>query len=463
MSNKNDTRSMLLHDSPQSLVLKLSVPAIIGMVVVGLYNFMDGVYVGQMVGDNAMAAVSVSYPFTLANSGISTLIGIGSASILSRAIGKRDQSTIDKIMGNLIAMNLIFSLIIMAIGMIFTKQILMLSGASGEILELALRYLRIIFAGSLFVNFAQSSNMIMRGEGLLKQAMLFSASSAIMNIILDPIFILLLKPYGMGIDGAAYATVASQVAYAMASLWYFKRKSKNVRINAIRIEKTLFSEIIGVGFSAMLMQMMMLVQQTALYNLAAQHGGDTWQIILGATYRVVSFAFIPLWGLSQGYQPAVGTNYGAKQYDRVKHITKVFAITATLLALIFYLPIMLVPKTILSMFITTPSVVELGVGDFRLFFLSYILLGVWIVVLTLMQSLGRATKASVLVILRQIAIYIPVAIIMPYIMGFGVHGVFAAPLITDMAVFIVAAGMMLTEFRRMDAVSYTHLEPTRPY
>lgn len=452
MSNKNDTRSMLLHDSPQSLVLKLSVPAIIGMVVIGLYNFMDGVYVGQMVGDNAMAAISVSYPFTLANSGISTLIGIGSASILSRAIGKKDQSTIDKIMGNLIAMNLIFSLVIMVVGMVFTKQILMLSGARGEILELALRYLRIIFAGSLFVNFAQSSNMIMRGEGLLKQAMLFSASSAIMNIILDPIFILLLKPYNMGIDGAAYATVASQIAYAIASLWYFKKKSKNVKINAIRVEKTLFSEIIGVGFSAMLMQVMMLVQQTALYNLAAQYGGDTWQIILGATYRVVSFAFIPLWGLSQGYQPAVGTNYGAKQYDRVKHITKVFAITATLLALIFYLPIMLVPKTILSMFITTPSVVEQGVGDFRLFFLSYILLGVWIVVLTLMQSLGRATKASVLVILRQIAIYIPAAIIMPYIAGFGVHGVFAAPLITDVTVFIVAVGMMINEFRRMDAL-----------
>ena len=452
MTDNNDTRSMLLHDNPQSLVLKLSVPSIIGMVVVGLYNFMDGVYVGQMVGDSAMAAVSVSYPFTLANSGISTLIGIGSASILSRAIGKRDQHTIDKIMGNLIAMVLIFSLIIMVIGMIFTKQILMLSGASGEILELAVRYLRIIFAGSLFVNFAQSSNMIMRGEGLLKQAMFFSAGSAIMNIILDPIFILLLKRYGMGIDGAAYATLVSQIAYAMASLWYFKIKSKNVRINAIRIEKTLFSEIIGVGFSAMLMQVMMLVQQTALYNLAAQHGGDTWQIILGATYRVVSFAFIPLWGLSQGYQPAVGTNYGAKQYDRVKHITKVFAITATFLALIFYLPIMLVPKKILSMFITTSSVVELGVGDFRLFFLSYVLLGVWIVVLTLMQSLGRATKASVLVILRQIAIYIPSAIIMPHIAGFGVHGVFAAPLITDVTVFIVAVGMMINEFKQMDAL-----------
>ena len=456
MAGKADTRTMLLNDSPWSLVAKLSIPAIIGMVVVGLYNFMDGVYVGQMVGDSAMAAVSISYPFTLANTGISTLIGMGSASILSRAIGKKDQGTIDKIMGNLIALNLIFSLIVMAIGIVFTRQILMLSGASGEILDLAVRYLRIIFAGSLFVNFAQSSNMIMRGEGLLKRAMLFSGGSAIMNIILDPILIWALSPYQMGIDGAAYATVISQIAYAAASLWYFKKKSKNVKIHAIRVDKGLFSEILGVGVSAMLMQVMMLIQQTALYNLAAQHGGDTWQIILGATYRVVSFAFIPLWGLSQGYQPAAGTNYGAKQYDRVKHITKIFAIAATLLALIFYLPIMLAPKAILSMFITTPAVVEQGAADFRLFFLSYIVLGFWIVVLTLMQSLGRATKASILVILRQIAIYIPAAIVLPYIADLGVHGVFAAPLITDAIVLIVAIWMLIREFKKMDELALKH-------
>ena len=187
MSNNNNTRNMLLSANPWSLVLNLGIPAIVGMVVVGLYNLMDGVYVGQMIGDSAMAAVSISYPFTLANTGIANLIGVGSTSVLSRAIGKKDQKTVDKIMGNLIALILIFSLIIMAVGMVFTKQILMLSGASGEILNLATRYLRIIFAGSLFVNFAQASNMIMRGEGLLKQAMLFSGGSAILNIILDPI------------------------------------------------------------------------------------------------------------------------------------------------------------------------------------------------------------------------------------------------------------------------------------
>lgn len=450
MANKNDARSMLLTDSPWALVAKLGVPAIIGMVVVGLYNFMDGVYVGQLIGDSAMGAVSVSYPFTLANTGIATLIGVGSTSVLSRAIGKKDQLTVDKIMGNLIALNLVFSLIIMAVGMLFTKQIITLSGANGEILDLATRYLRIIFAGSLFVNFAQSSNMIMRGEGLLKQAMLFSGGSAVLNIILDPLLITVLKPYGMGIDGAAYATLISQFVFAAAMLWHFKTKSKNVRIHGIRIEKSLFPEIFGVGFSAMLMQVMMLVQQTALYNVAAQHGGDTWQIILGATYRVMSFVCIPLWGISQGYQPAVGTNYGAKQYGRVKYITKIFAIVATLLALVFYLPIMIAPKEILSMFITTPSVVEQGAPYFRLFFLSFIVLGFWIVVLTLMQSLGRASKASILVLLRQVVIYIPAAVFMPYMANLGVHGVFCAPLITDTVVLFIAIYMLYSEFKKMD-------------
>lgn len=450
MSNKTNARTMLLEASPWKLLLTLSVPAIIGMVVVGLYNLMDAVFVGQMVGGNAMAAVSVSYPFTLVNTGIATLIGVGSASILSRAIGKKDQGTIDKIMGNLVALNLIFSVIIMIIGMVFTKQILRLSGADGEILEIATYYLRIIFAGSLFVNFAQSANMIMRGEGMLKRAMSISAGAAILNIILDPIFIKILNPVGQGAQGAAYATIVSQFVQAALTLWYFLKKSQNVKINGVRLEKGLFSQIFGVGFSAMLMQVMLLVQQTVLYNVAAQNGGDTWQLILGATLRVQSFAFIPLWGLSQGYQPAVGTNYGAKQYDRVKYITKIFALAATLLAGIFYLPIMFAPKAMLSLFITDPTVAAQGAGDFRLFFISYIVLGLWVVILTLMQSLGRASKASVLVILRQIAIYIPAALIMPHVAGLGVHGVFTAPLITDAIVLIVVIWMMCSEFKNMD-------------
>lgn len=449
MAQKQDTRTRLLTATPLQLIISLSIPAIIGMLVVGLYNLMDRIFVGQLIDEVAMGAVSVSYPFTLINTGVATLIGVGSASLLSRAVGKKDQDTVDKIMGNLVALNLVFGIVIIAVGMIFTRQLLMLSGAEGEILNNAERYLRIIFAGSLFVNFAQSSNMIMRGEGLLKQAMVFSAGSAILNIILDPILISILKPYGMGIDGAAYATIISQFIYAAAMLWHFTAKSKNVRIHGVRIEKSLASEIFGVGFSAMLMQVMTLVQQTVLYKVASVHGGESWQIILGAALSTQSFAFIPLWGMSQGFQPAVGTNFGAKQYERVKQITKGFIIGGTVLTLIFYIPIQLAPATLLSWFIKDANLVSQGATPFRLLFSTYILLGFLIMAITLMQSLGKASKASVLVMLRQIVLFIPLAIIVPMIGGLGVTGVFVAPALTDLVVVVLGIFMVASEFRSL--------------
>lgn len=449
MAQKQDTRTRLLTATPLQLIISLSIPAIIGMLVVGLYNLMDRIFVGQLIDEVAMGAVSVSYPFTLINTGVATLIGVGSASLLSRAVGKKDQDTVDKIMGNLVALNLVFGIVIIAVGMIFTRQLLMLSGAEGEILNNAERYLRIIFAGSLFVNFAQSSNMIMRGEGLLKQAMVFSAGSAILNIILDPILISILKPYGMGIDGAAYATILSQFVYAAAMLRHFMVKSKNVRIHGVRIEKSLASEIFGVGFSAMLMQVMTLVQQTVLYKVASVHGGESWQIILGAALSTQSFAFIPLWGMSQGFQPAVGTNFGAKQYERVKQITKGFIIGGTVLTLIFYIPIQLAPATLLSWFIKDANLVSQGATPFRLLFSTYILLGFLIMAITLMQSLGKASKASVLVMLRQIVLFIPLAIIVPMIGGLGVTGVFVAPALTDLVVVVLGIFMVAAEFRSL--------------
>lgn len=163
MKKENSTEK-LLTGNIVSTMISLSLPAIIGMVVIGLYNFMDAVFVGQMVGPQAMTAVKVSYPFTLINSGISTLIGVGSASVLSRAIGKKDSETVDQIMGNLTGAILLLSIIVTVLGLLFTRPLISLSGATGETLDLAVTYMRIVFVGSLFVNFAQSANMIMRGR-----------------------------------------------------------------------------------------------------------------------------------------------------------------------------------------------------------------------------------------------------------------------------------------------------------
>ena len=451
MKQSLDTRTKLLTQNPVSLMFELSIPAILGMVVVGLYNFMDSVFVGQMVGSVQMGAISVSYPFTLINGGTAAMLGVGSASVLSRAIGKKDEATIGKIMGNLVAMVILLSAIITVVGMVFTRPILTLAGASGDILNYAEKYLRIVYAGSLFVNFFQSANMVIRGEGQLKKAMLIIGSGAVLNIILDPIFITLLNPVGRGMEGAAYATVLSQIIQALITVWYFKKKSQHVKIGRIRIEKSLLPQILAVGVSALLMQVLTLVQQTVIYRVASNYGGETSQILLGAALRVWNFAFVPLWGISQGFQPAAGTNYGAKDYNRVKKLTGVFMASATILSLLFYIPVELFPANVLSLFITTPGVAASGATNFRIMFSTYILQGSFLIAVTLFQSLGKANKATWLVLFRQIILFIPLAVILPMIGGMGIRGVWLAIALTDAILVVITISMMLAEFRKFPA------------
>lgn len=451
MKQALDTRTKLLTKSPWPLMVELSIPAVLGMVVVGLYNMMDSIFVGQMLGAAQMGAVSVSYPFTLINAGSAAMIGVGSASVLSRAIGKGDETTVKKIMGNLVAAVFVMSVVYTVIGMVFTRQLLMLAGASDNILNYAEKYLRIVFAGSLFVNFFQSANMVIRGEGQLKRAMSIIASGAVLNIILDPVFIQILKSYGMGIEGAAYATVLSQFAQAAVTVWYFKKRSPHVRIGRVRIDGTLLPQVLSVGVSALLMQVLTLVQQTVIYRVASEYGGETSQILLGAALRFWNFSFVPLWGISQGFQPAAGTNYGAGEYDRVKRLTKVFVIASTVLSLVFYIPVELFPDKVLSMFITTPGVAASGAVNFRIMFSTYILQGSFLIAVTLFQSLGKAQKATWLVLFRQIILFIPLCVVLPMIGGMGIRGVWLAIALTDAVLVVITVAMMLSEFRRMPA------------
>lgn len=451
MAEKQDSSSNLLNGNIFRTMLSLSVPAILGMVVIGLYNFMDAVFVGRMVGPEAMTAVKVSYPFTLMNSGIATLIGTGSASVLSRAVGRKDQATIDRIMGNLIALIVLLSLIITIVGEVFTTGLLSLSGAKGDILIQAERYLKVVFIGSLFVNFAQSANMVMRGEGKLKIAMGIMAAGALLNIALDPLLISVMGREN-GILGAALATVISQVLQAGFTLWYFLKKSDNVRINSVRIHGNLVGPVLSVGVSAMLMQVMTMVQQTVMYNTVERWGGGSWQTILGACLSLQAFAFIPLWGISQGFQPAIGTNYGAKQYDRVRSFTRAFMVAATALALVFYLPIMLSPKGMLSMFISDEAICAQGASMLRILFSTYISYGVLILAITFFQAIGKAGAASAMALLRQVLLFLPLVVLLPTVFAVPVQGVFYAQMFTDFVVLmigIVLLGKTFADIRKL--------------
>ena len=449
MASSENKRELILTRSPGRLMVSLSLPAIVGMVVIGLYTFVDAIYAGQLIGVDAMGAVSIAYPFTFINSGLAAMIGMGSASVLSRAIGARDQKSIDQVMGNLVVMNLVLSLAVTVVGVAFARPLLALTGAEGAMLDLGECYLRIIFLGSLFVNFAQSSNMIMRGEGELARAMGIMAGGAILNMVLAPVFILALRDQGLGLEGAACATVLSQAVLAGVMLWWFVKREKTARIVRVAASRAVLAEVAKVGVSAMLMQVLVLVQQAIAYRAAAAWGGAEWQGLLGAALRIQAFAFIPLWGMSNGLQPAAGTNYGAGLYGRVRKLTIVFCLGSMALALLFWVPAMLAPEATLSLLVSDPAVAAMGADDFRVFFSTYLVAGPMVMGITLLQALGQGGKAAILTFARPVALFVPLVLILPNVAGLGIHGVWAASALSDGVMIVVAAFMVASVIRNL--------------
>lgn len=444
---QDDMKTQLLTKPPKQLLIQLSIPAVMGMFVIGLYPLMDGIFAGQIIGQVAMAACGVAMPLTYINSGIATLLGMGSASVLARALGKGDQRVVNKVMGNLIFWVLVCSAITTVGGLLLAPYFLDLVGATGEIKALGIRYLHIIFLGSVFVNFTQSANMVIRGEGLMKKAMLIMGLGAAMNIVLDPILMMALGDFA--IEGAALATVLSQITQALVTYHYFRKQSQQVKIGPIRIEKELSGQVFAVGVSAMMMQLLFMIQQTLLYKMAFQYGGEMHGTLMAAAIRMYGFSFIPLWGMSQGLQPVVGTNFGAKRYDRVAASVRVFSWGGLLLAGFFWILALALPGQILQLFGVEASLIAQGVGYFRLFYMSFVLYGLMVMAVTFFQAIGDGKKASLIVLGRQLVVFVPLALLLPQ--WLGVAGVWLAQPLVDTVIILLGVWLMIKEIRKFPA------------
>ena len=437
-----DKREHLISGNIFKLMLELSIPGIIGMFVISLYSFVDAIFVGKYVGSVALGAISVAYTFTLINNGIAVLVGIGSASVLSRAVGRNDQKTINSIMGNVLLLTLLFSLIAMTIGLIFAPQLLTLVGAEGEMLHLGASYLRIVYLGSIFVNFGQAANMVMRGEGRMGIAMLLMGISAVLNIILDAVFVIVLKK---GLEGAAIATVISQIVLAICNFCYFAFFSKNIRFKHFKIQKNIVKETLSIGFSAMLMQIFALLQQMITYSTLKKYGGEDQVILMGAFFRYLMLSFIPLWGISQGYQPFAGTNFGARKFERVKKGTFLFYGFGLFLSLIFWLVFLLMPEQVLGLFLENKELISSGRTNAMLALSLFPLSAIMIINLTLFQALGKAKYAGILVISRQFLLYVPAVLILPIFLG--TRGIWISSPLVDTLIMILSVFIMIKLFK----------------
>ena len=431
------------------LLINLSVPATIGMLVNALYNLVDTIFVGRGVGALAIGGLTIAFPIQMVIMAFAQMIGIGAASAISRSLGVKDIEKADYVAGNSFLLIVILSSTIAAIGLIFTEPMLRLFGATDTILPYAKDYITIILWGSIFFSFAMSSNNLIRAEGNARVAMATMLIGAILNIILDPIFIFVFK---MGVKGAALATVISKfVSFLYVLIYLYSGKSSlKVKLHHLKPKTHIIIEILTVGSAAFARHVTGSVVAIVVNNSLRIFGGDMALIIVGILHRVTMFVFMPLLGVTQGMQPIVGFNYGAKKLDRVKETLKLSFITTTVIATFGCLIIELFPFAIISVFTRDAEIIEKGSTIMRIAISMIPLISIQIVGAALFQSLGKAVPSLILALLREVLLFIPLVIILPRILGLGLWGIWIAYPAADILSVVLTVLFLKSELRKID-------------
>ena len=410
MDALTERQEKLLNEKPSVLFFKLSVPGIIGMLVFGFYQFIDGVFVGQIVGPAGMGAVGLVYPFSLLNNGISGLIGTGAASIVSRGIGRGDEDVLKRVFPAVFILNLIICASVTVVSIIFAPQVVMFMGGEGEMLELGVQYMRIVIAGTFFINFAASTNMLIRSEGMIRSAMVILGTGAVLNLILDPLLMLV---FDMGIRGAAGATVLAQAVSMLLSLLYLRSKRSiiHVSFNFKLITAELIGKMLKIGFSALALPLMAIIEIVTAYKMLDLFAGLDDVVALGTIFKIFSLLLPPAWGIAQGMQPFIGVNFGAGKMKRMLKGYGTFTAYASIFTLIFWSILMFAPRFVTGLFVTDTALLERVYHAPRIFFCMYPLYGFMFNTLILLQATGSARKAAIFVSCRMVLYFIPVMLI----------------------------------------------------
>ncbi|MBU3185912.1 MATE family efflux transporter [Clostridium estertheticum] len=404
-------------ESISKLLFKFSVPAITGMVVNALYNIVDRIYIGHIkgVGSYALSGLAITFPISVIIMAFGMLIGIGACSVISIRLGEKNVKAADNILGNAVMLLTIISVALGIFGVLFLNKILMLFGADQNNLPYAKAYIQIILMGSVFQNIGFGINNIIRAEGNPKMAMLTMMFGAIINIILDPIFIFVFK---MGIQGAAIATVFSQVFNTLLVLRYFTAKNsgsilKLKKIN-LKLNKYIVNDIFAIGVAPFSMQIASSLV-AILYNKGLNtYGGNLAIAAMGILNSISMLIFMPIVGISQGIQPIIGYNYGAKLYDRVFKILKLAIIFGTCIAVIGFIVVQLFANQLITIFVgNNPELIKLGAHGLRIDLMVLPILGFQILGASYFQAINEAKTSMVLSVLRQVIVLIPIILILP--------------------------------------------------
>jgi putative MATE family efflux protein len=435
---------ILSSDRIGKLLLRLSVPAIIGMIVQALFNIVDTIFVGRGVGTLGIAGITIVFPIQMFVMAVSQMVGIGGASIISRALGAKNVARGNKTLGSMLLSSLLVGIVITIIGYLFTDDLLRLFGATETILPYAREYLTIMLIGNVFFPFAVSANSVIRAEGRAGFAMITMLISAILNIILDPIFIFW---FGMGIKGAAIATVLAKAATAIwVTVYFFTGKSMlRLRLKNWQFHRGITGEMFAIGTASFIRLVAASILMAFVNNILASFGSDIYIAAMGIILRLLQFFTMPILGVAQGLQPIIGFNYGAKRFDKSKRAVNLALMVATCIATFGFILLFFFSRSFFSLFTTDRDLVLSGAKPLRIVIMLLPLVGSQIIGASVFQAIGKAVHSIILSITRRAIFLIPLLFILPRVMH--IAGVWAAFPISDGLSFLLTATLLLLQLR----------------
>ncbi len=445
MNENSQQAKMILNDNLWKVMIKLTLPAVIAMVLHGLNLIFDAIFVGNFVGEIALSGVSVAYPLTQIATGFGVMIGGGAGAYLSIVIGEGDRDTQNKILGNTNFMAMVTTVFLMLLLFVTARPLMIFMGGEGEVLEIGLSYFRITIIGTVFWVFSLSYNFIIRAEGKMGRAAFIMGTGLIINIVANYILMGVLH---FGVKGAAWGTNLGMVVYTLLAVVYFRggKASFDANVFSLRRDKQIVSKIISLGMPSLIMSIMGLIQGVVVFNAIGAVGTDYDLAFYGVSFRVMMFIMTPLFALMRALQPAVGMNFGARQYDRVISATKIYIVGSLIILVPIYLLVVIEPQAILGLMLEGEVSAD-NLFNFRIILSVIPLLAITMNGMSYFPSIGDGKIAGVIAMLRQVILYIPAMIFLPRIFGVGL--VYIGSFAIDTGLTIILGLLMLKSFSRL--------------
>ncbi|MEE1050065.1 MAG: MATE family efflux transporter, partial [Clostridia bacterium] len=446
MNNKNE---FLATEPIGRLLLKLSIPTVVAQLINMLYNIVDRIYIGHMPGDGSMAltGVGVCMPLIMLVAAFAALVSSGGAPRASIFMGEKDQNSAEKTLGNCFSLQIVVSIILTAVLLIWNKDLLLAFGASENTIGYATDYMSIYALGTLFVQMTLGMNTFITAQGFTTTSMVSVIIGAVCNIVLDPIFIF---GFQMGVKGAALATIISQMLSCVWIIAFLCGKKTQLKIKKenLKLRADIILPCIALGTAAFVMQSSESVISVCFNSSLLKYGGDIAVGAMTIMVSVMQFAMLPLQGIAQGAQPITSYNFGAKNADRVKKTFSLLLITCLTYSAALWIAVMIAPQVFVKIFTSDSTLAQFAAPMLRIYLGGLGLFGIQIACQMTFTSLGKAANSIVVAIVRKFVLLLPLIYIMPSLMADKTKAVYMAEPVADIIAVTFTAILFTFQFRK---------------